>query len=139
MDVQVNWLAVVLAAVSSMVVGSVWYSKAVFGKSWGRLAKISEAKMQEMAPVALFVAFISSLLMAYVLAHVTYLSASFFGETYLQSALTTAAWIWLGFQAFRGYMHDAFERRPGNLTLINAGNDFVTIMVMALIIGLLKV
>lgn len=139
MDIQVNWLAVLLAAVASMVIGTVWYSKSVFGKMWMKLTKQNEEKMKGRAPVSIAVAFISSLLMAYVLAHVTYLSASFFNETFMTSALTTGAWMWLGFQAFRGYMHDSFEGRSGNLTLINAGNDFVTIMVMAVIIGLFKV
>ena len=33
MDVEVNYLAVLLAAASSMVVGSIWYAKPVFGNT----------------------------------------------------------------------------------------------------------
>ncbi len=36
------WLAVVLAAVSSMVVGFIWYAKPVFGNRWMRLSGIKE-------------------------------------------------------------------------------------------------
>ena len=31
---QVNWLAVLLAFISSMAIGSVWYMPAVLGKRW---------------------------------------------------------------------------------------------------------
>ena len=37
MDLQINWLAVMLATLSSMVVGSVWYAPPVFGRMWMRL------------------------------------------------------------------------------------------------------
>jgi hypothetical protein len=57
----------------------------------------------------------------------------------LQDTLTTAFWLWLGFTAARFATHDAFEGRPHKLTLLNLGNEFVTIMLMSLIIGLFGV
>jgi hypothetical protein len=138
MDVQINVWAVILAAASSMAVGAVWYAKSVFGTSWIKLAKLDEKKMASGAPQALTIAFLSSLVMAYVLAHVTYLSNQFFGNSFMQDALSTAFWMWLGFQGLRIWMHDAFEQRRKKLTLITAGNALVTIMVMALIIGAMK-
>jgi hypothetical protein len=138
MEVEVNYLAVLLAAVSSMIVGMVWYAKPVFGAEWQKLVKLSDKEMKDWAPFALVVAFISSLIMAYVLAHVAFLSNSFFGNSFLQDTLTTALWLWLGFQGVRMFMHDQFERRRKKLSIINAGGELATIMLMALIIGLLK-
>ena len=40
MDVQINGWAVLLAALSSMVVGSLWYMPATFGNAWQRLSKV---------------------------------------------------------------------------------------------------
>lgn len=139
MDVEVNYLAVLLAAVSSMIVGMIWYAKPVFGGEWQKLVKLSDKDMKDWAPFALVVAFVSSLVMAYVLAHVTYLSNVFFGNSFLQDALTTGLWLWLGFMGIRLFMHDQFERRRKKLSVINAGNELVTIMVMALIIGLMNI
>lgn len=136
MDVQVNWLAIVLATVSSMVVGAIWYGP-LYGKQWRSLAKL-DAKY-EPTPRSLGIAFVTALFMAYVLAHVTVLSHSYFGNSYMQDALSTGFWIWAGFQATRMVMRDAFEGKRKKLTLINAGNDFATIMVMAVVIGLMKV
>jgi hypothetical protein len=138
MDVQVNSLAVLLAALSSMAVGSIWYARPVFGNKWIKWAKVDMKTGRGMV-LPLVTAFIASLVTAYILAHVTYLSNQFFSHSYLQDALSTAFWLWLGLTAARFVTHDAFEGRPWKLTLLNIGNEFVTLMVMGLIIGLFPV
>jgi hypothetical protein len=138
MEVEVNWLAVVLATLSTMVVGSVWYSLPVFGRKWEQWAKIDKKHPANPA-YAISITVVVSFITAYVLAHVTYLSHSFYGhESFLMDALTTGFWVWLGFIAARFITHDAFENRRKKLTLLNISHELVTIMVMALIIGLLK-
>lgn len=138
MNVEVNWLAVVLAMVSSMVIGAVWYAKGVFGKDWIKLARIDAKLLDEANPKAIGVTVVVSLITAYVLAHVAFLSNNFFGNSFLQDSLTTAFWLWLGLTAARFITHDVFEHRPTKLTVINIAHEFVTLMVMAIIIGLLK-
>lgn len=138
MDVSVNYLAVVLAMVSSMVVGSVWYAKGVLGNAWIKLAKV-DMKANKSAAMPIIVTAIVSLITAYVLAHVAYLSNSFFQNSFLQDTLTTAFWLWLGLTAARFITHDVFEGRPAKLTLINVAHEFVTLMVMGLIIGFMGV
>lgn len=140
MGVEVNYLAVFLAALSTMVVGSIWYAKGVFGSSWAKLAKVDLNKKVEPAQMAFLMisTFVASLITAYVLAHVAYLSNSYFKNTFLQDTLTTAFWLWLGFVAARIYVHDAFEGRRHKLTAMNLAHEFVTLGVMALIIGLLQ-
>lgn len=137
--VEVNYIAVLLAALSTMVVGSIWYTPAVFGKAWMKLAKVKpNQKMSTAQTVKLFgLTFAASLVSAYVLAHVTYLSNQFFGNTFLQDALSTGFWLWLGFVAARILTHDLFEGRPGKLTFLNLAHEFFTVMIMALIIGLI--
>src|SRR4030095_5273300 len=139
MEVEVNYLAVVLAMLSSMVVGSVWYAKSVFGKRWAKLAKVDLDKNQGNVAKPLLITAVVSLITAYVLAHVTYLSYTFFGDSFLSCALTTAFWMWLGFTAARFITHDAFEGRPMELTAINIGNELATFLAMGLVIGLVGV
>jgi hypothetical protein len=141
MDVQINGWAVVLAALSSMVVGSLWYMPATFGKTWMKLSgvkpdrsKMTGGNMAWMYGSVL----VASLVTAYVLAHVTYLANQFFHNSYTSDALQTAFWLWLGFTALRMYVHDTFEERPRMLTLLHAAHELVTVLVMALIIGLMK-
>lgn len=138
MEVEINIWAVALAMISSMIVGSIWYARPVFGDMWIKWARV-DMKRKGNAMLPLIVTAAVSLITAYVLAHVTYLSNQFFDNTYLQDALTTAFWMWLGFTAARMITHDAFEGRPWNLTFLNIAHEFVTLMVMGLIIGTLGV
>jgi len=137
MEVHINVVAVVVAMLSSMAVGSVWYAQSVFGKTWIKLAKIDMKKNSGNVVKPILVTALVSLITAYVLAHVTYLSNQFFHNSFLQDALMTAFWVWLGFTAARFITHDAFEGRPWKLTFINISHEFFTIMIMGLIIGLM--
>lgn len=139
MDVQVNYWAVLAATASAMVVGSIWYAPSVFGKTWMKLAKIDTKKDKGSVAKPISITVIVCLITAYVLAHVTYLSNQFFHDSFFQDALATAFWLWLGFTAARIITHDAFESRPMKLTAITLSNEFVTIMLMGLIIGLIGV
>jgi len=138
MNVEVNWLAVVLASASSMVVGSIWYARGVFGNTWAKMVGLDDEKMKKGAAKAIGITIVCSFITAYVLAHVAYLSNQFFKHSFLQDTLMTAFWVWLGFTATRFITHDVFEQRRKKLTVLALGNELVTIMVMALIIGLLK-
>lgn len=139
MEVSVNYLAVFLAAASSMAVGSVWYAQSVFGKVWMKLAKIKMDRTSAASEMVILLGgtFVASLVTAYILAHVAFLSHAFFkNASFLQDAVMTAFWLWLGLTAARIFVHDAFESRPWKLTLLTVSHEFVTLLIMAVIIGL---
>ena len=137
MGVEINWIAVLLAAISTMVVGSIWYGP-LFGKAWAKLAKVK--KDPNITGVRVFLmyfgAFIGSAVTATVLAIFTVIVANYFAGDFLKSALWTGLILWAGFTAARIHMHDLFEGRRKKLTLLNMTHELVTIEVMALIIGL---
>ncbi|MDB5162221.1 MAG: hypothetical protein JWM52_729 [Candidatus Saccharibacteria bacterium] len=137
MGVEINWIAVLVAAISTMVVGSLWYGP-LFGKVWARLAKVKKdpnftaGKAAILYGGALLVSFVT----AVVLAIFTTIVADYFDTNYLWSALWTGLILWAGFTAARITMHDSFEGRRKKLTLLSVSHELVTIEVMALIIGL---
>ena len=136
MDVEVNMLAVLLGAVSSMVVGSIWYSKGVFGTAWAKMGGIDEKKAKTDAGMALTGMFVLALVMAYVLAHVSYLSNAFFvDKSFMESAITSAFWMWLGFVLPVVASNSLFDQRRKKLSAIHAGNWLVTLLVMGWVIG----
>jgi hypothetical protein len=51
--------------------------------------------------------------------------------------VSTAFWLWLGIALVSVLTHNTFEQRPWKLTLINVANILVTMVVMAVIIGLM--
>lgn len=139
MNVEVNYLAVLIAGLSSMLVGSIWYLPKAFGAKWAKLAKVNlNKKMTVSQTITLMVSSLgASLVTAFVLAYFTYVENYFIGNSYLKDALITAFMLWAGMTALRMYVHDSFEGRPFRLTLLTVGYELVTIMLMGLIIGLI--
>lgn len=137
MEVQVNYLAVFLAAASSMMLSAIWYSQGVFGKKWARLANVKMDNKSNSGHMAWLLGsmFIASLITAFILAHVSYLSAQFSDKDLMASALSTAIFLWLGFSAARMYIHDSFEGRRKKLTGLNVLHELSTFIVMAVVIG----
>ncbi len=135
MEVAINWWGVILATLSTMVVGSIWYTPKVFGNKWMKLIGKSEKDLGKNGMWPMVITLVVSFISAYVLAHVSFLSNQFFHNSFMQDALTTAFWLWLGFIAARMITHDAFEARPWQLTLMNLGHELITVLVMALFIG----
>jgi hypothetical protein len=132
---DINWLAVVVATISTMVVGSIWYTPKVFGNYWMRVAKVNPGEAKN-AVLPILITLLVSFISAWVLAGATFLSFEFYGGSFLANALLTALILWGGFTAARFITHDAFEGRPVGLTVLNCVHELVTFMVMALIIGL---
>ena len=132
---EINWLAVLLAAVSSMVVGAVWYAKPVFGRRWMALSGITEADTQKGAAVPLIITFIVSGFTAAVLAGSAAIAQHFYEGNFFANAVLTSIILWIGFTASRMLTHDLFDRRPAALTTLNLAHELVTVVVMGVIIG----
>lgn len=132
---EINYWAVLLAMLSSMVVGTVWYSPKVFGTRWSKLAKVDMDKPASAAVMPIITTVLVSFITAWVLAGATSIAWHFYGGSYFVSAVVTSVALWAGFTAARFITHDAFEGRPTNLTLMNIAHELVTVLVMAIIIG----
>ena len=140
--VEVNYIAVLIAAVVSMALGFLWYSPMVLGKQWmrerGFTAEGMKKAQSEMGKWYAL-SFVITLITAYVLSHVMVLSQNFFGYPMLQTGLTTAFWMWLGFVMPVQLTGVIFSDRR-NLTLfgIDTGYQLVSLLGMGVVIGLLS-
>lgn len=133
---EINIWAVLLATLSSMVVGSVWYTPKVFGNYWMRVAKVTPSGDAKDAVKPILITLVVSFVSALVLAGSAAISQHFYGGNFLVNTVVTAVILWAGFTAARFITHDAFEGRPAGLTALNCAHELVTLTVMALIIGL---
>jgi hypothetical protein len=132
---DINYWAVILATLSSMVVGSIWYTPKVFGTYWTKAANITHSGDSKDAIRPILVTVVVSFVTAWVLAGAAFISWDFYGGSFLVNSLLTAIILWAGFTAARFITHDAFDGRPAGLTVLNVAHEFVTLVVMALIIG----
>ena len=134
--VNVNYLAVLVAAVASFVLGWIWHSPFLFGKMWMKLSNIDKKKIEEhkksgkMGP-SLFFQFVATVLMAYVLRYfIGYAKAS----TAIDGAIV-GIWLWLGFVATTMIGMVLWEGKPFKLFLISAGHVLAGLIVMGAILA----
>jgi len=132
---EINYIAVILATLSSMVVGSIWYTPRVFGNYWMKQSGVTPSGNSRDAIMPIVVTVLVSFVTAWVLAGAAYIAQAFYGGSFLLNTLITAGILWAGFTAARFVTHDAFDRRPAGLTILNIAHELVTVLVMALIIG----
>jgi hypothetical protein len=133
METSINYLAVLVAALITFVIGGIWYSPAVFGKAWMRENGFTEESLKNSNMVKIFG-------LSFLLAVIAALNLAFFiGPE--DRPLTGALW---GFLAGFGWVatfigtHYLFERRSFLLYAINAGYAVVTLALMGLILAAWK-
>ena len=127
----INWWAVLVAGISSFVLGGVWYSPALFGNAWMKDNNLTmeEIKKGNMGKIY-GITFILSLIMSANL-------AMFLNDAKTDAAWGTTAGFLAGLWVFCAVaMHGLFEHRPGRLIFINGGYSIVGLMLMGAIIGL---
>ncbi|MEO6200089.1 MAG: DUF1761 domain-containing protein [Cryobacterium sp.] len=133
---EINIWAVLLATASSMVIGSIWYAKRVFGAYWMGAVGHTEETMKGGGAGPIIVTVFVSFITAWVLAGTAAIVQNFYHGNFLANAVLTAVILWAGFTAARMITHDAFDRRPRGLTVLNIAHELVTVVIMGLIIGL---
>lgn len=140
MDVDINWLGIVLATLAAMIVGGIWYAPPVFGDKWAKIVAIDEAKAKKAMPVSMLVMLGGAFIKAFMLSHLIGLSDHFYVEnSYLHNALGTAFAIWFGFILIHVFTRNLFEQKRFKLTLIILGNELVTLLAMGLVIGIVGI
>lgn len=132
---EINYWAVLLAMLSSIVVGSIWYTPKVFGTRWARLANVDMTGSARSAVWPIVTTVLVSFITAWVLAGASAIAWHFYEGSFFVGTIVTAVLLWAGFTAARFITHDAFEGRPTALTTMNIGHELVTLVVMAVIIG----
>ena len=136
MDIAINYVAVLVAAVASFVIGWAWYSPLLFVKPWLRSrGKDPEMVMKtgmQMPWGTMATEFVSTLVVAYVLARFSVL----LGVVSWQGAFHLAIWLWLGFQATLLMGAVLWEEMTWQHYAISAGRWLVSLVVMSLILGL---
>lgn len=128
-----NYWAVLVAAVSSFVIGGLWYSPVLFANGWMAANKFSAEDVAGGNKAMIFGgAFVLNLIMAFNLA------AFLGGKADLAWGVTAGALAGIGWVACSFGVTYLFERRPAKLFFINAGYHAVAFMAMGAILGAWK-
>lgn len=128
---DVNWLAVGIAAISAFVLGGLWYGP-LFGKSWMRLTGLNEDQLKQGSPARIYGgAFVLSLIAAFVF-------AMFLGpQPGLEFATGAGFAAGLGWVAASFGINYLFEHKPIGLWFINGGYHTLQFTLYGLVLGLM--
>jgi hypothetical protein len=133
----INWLAVIAAALSTMVVGFLWYSPILFAKPWMREMgydpndKAKTAEMQKSAGPAYGASLLAAIVTAFTLA----LFFALMHVDNLHHGLAVAFHAWLGFVATVQLTGVMFMRQSLRLYAINTGYQLVCYIAMGAILS----
>lgn len=131
-EVDINYWAVLVAGIASMVVGALMYGP-VLGNKWMELMGKTKEEIEKEgnAGKAMGLAFVAALVGSFVLAHfVDYLGA----ETWWDGVVA-AAWLWLGFVFISHVTNNLFESRKWGLVWIFLLNTLITMAVQGAILA----
>jgi hypothetical protein len=138
MEFKINIAAVLVAVVVNFIVGFVWYTP-LFGKIWGKEMGYDPNMKPDGKVMAKGMAFmvIGNFLFAWVLAW-TLAGWQFIPGAKeispLTNALNSAFFLWLGFYVPGNLSAIAWENKSWKLSAINGGYQFISLLVVALIL-----
>ena len=128
---EINYWAVVVAALSAFVVGWMWYGP-LFGKSWMELNGFTEEELKEGGlpmPIMMLVNYVATALAAIAIAmFIGSESNAGFG---IFAGIMIAVF-WIGTNRLNDVL---YEKKPVKLYLINFGYNLVIYIIMGAILG----
>ncbi len=123
---DINYLAVVVGAILTMVIGFIWYGPA-FGKTW---LKVTGLRMEDVdksqTPKAYGLSFLAALAVSYVLSGVVDL----FQATTIGTGASAGVWMWFGFIVAGGVGRYIFPFRPFKLFALDNAYQLVVFVVL---------
>ena len=126
---HVNYLAVVAAAISSFLLGGLWYSAKLFGPAWQRAAG-DMRKPEDKHPARIFgISFLFALVAAYAYAVLIPVPSS------VMSALSQGLLIGAGIAATSFGINYQFANRSNVLWLIDGGYHTLQFGIYGVILG----
>jgi hypothetical protein len=137
--VDVNYLAILVSSVLSMVLGSIWFGP-LFGKQWMKLMKFTKESMSGMNSSEMGklygLQFLGSLIMNFVLAHNLVFASSYLGESGISAGLQTGFWTWLGFFVPATLAGFLWEGKSFKLWVLNQGYYLVLLLTSGVVLAL---
>lgn len=135
-SVDINWVAIVVAVLVNMVVGSIWYMPSMFGKEWSKLVGRKMSDMRKNAQQSYVLTTVGAFVQAYILAHfVTY--AAYFYPTYsnFSVGVLTGLWAWLAFVAVPQGVNTLFAGTRKKLWAINTSYFLVVLLINGVLLA----
>ncbi len=128
---SINWLAVVVCVVVSMISGSLWYNPKTFFPIWWKVVGAGrEPGMENMGmtwTLTVLSSFVQAVAMSFMVAAM--------GSTNAGSGAMTGFMLWLGFIAPTYLVNKLFAGHGLKIWAIEVGNHLVNFLLFGIILG----
>lgn len=129
---ELNWLAVVVAALAYFVLGAIWYSNALMGKQYRAAIGQDSEGPAKMEPAALFTNAVGWFIAAVALGLISKsIGADSFGD-----GLTLGLVVWAGFIATNRIVAAAYEGPNRALMMVNGPYNLLGFLTMGVILAI---
>jgi hypothetical protein len=131
--VEVNYWAVLICGVISMIIGFVWYSPMLMGRMWMEEIEKTEddMKMGFNALKTYGFAFVCNLFIAFSLAQLMAHSNAYT----VAGGIRLAFLCWFGFILAPMIINSLFEGKSFKLLLVDSGHHLIVILVFGIVLG----
>lgn len=131
--VQVNYWAVFACGVISMIIGFVWYSPILMGRTWMEEIEKTEEEMKKgHNPLRRYgLAFLCNLFIAFSLAQLMVHS----NVNTVAGGIRLAFLCWFGFIVAPMVINSLFEGKSFKLLLVDSGHHLIVILVFGVVLG----
>ena len=127
---EVNYLAVLIATIITMVLGFLWYSPVLFGNLWIKQMGLKREEMSGGSSMSYILTMLTALVGTFVLA----LILTMIGEVTILTGLIVGCLVGISVSVKIG-MNFLFENRGIGLYLITIGYHLVSYMIAGIILG----
>lgn len=128
---KINYLAVLVAALSTFVLGGLWYSPLLFGKAWMRVNNFSDSDVASFSKARMFGwSFVFAVIMSLNLS--MFLAAP---DTTVTWGMAAGALTGFGWVALAIAIIGVFENKSWGYIAINGGYMILAFIVMGAILG----
>ncbi len=132
MEVHVNYVAVLVAALANYIIAAIWYG-AIFSKLWQKLTGITEMKPM---PLNIVLVLIGSFVLSYVLYHSITFGDAYFKMSGVQGGLMGGFFGWLGYIAPVTLCTKLYEKKPWGLWVLDNAFWLISLLAMGTILSL---
>lgn len=129
-DVDLNWIAIFVAALVPVVLGGVWYSPLLFARPWMRAAGRTPEDLTG-ASLGYALSAVAAVVTSYALARIVRWAE----VDDLWNGALIGALVWIGFVATVLAVNTYFGGRSRALWAIDAGYQLLAFLVMGAILG----
>ena len=126
----INWLAIIICVLGSLILGMLWYSPSVFGNTWMKLAGVDAEKGKANMGRGVAIAIVGAFIQACGLS----ILFSILNPASMSDAIQYGLWFYVALIIPIELSGAAWELRPWKLVFINAGWELVSILMMTIVI-----